>query len=569
MTVSSLATKTSSIDLVHGEIEATIRKAEQSLESFHENRESSEDLQNCIDYLHQLRGIFVLVELQGGVLLCQEAVSVANEVPVGASNAKDNLLTSLNDALFVLRRYVEYFERRREDHPELILPIINNLRVSRREAPFSDSHFFSVDLGFTADFCECILPDKTPYDGDFEHRARRLRHMYQVALLGLLKDENKDINLKLMMRACESLAILCASYPLAQLWCLLNIVLSAIMEQGMEVSKSRKRLLMRIERYTKELVYVGKVVTSKTAPDSIRKELVYILSLSSSEDDRILKVLTACNVKPASFNEANLIAHRGRLFGPGVDVLKSLSDVLQNEIAQLKEKLDIMERGVDPDESDLGAVVNLLKRLVSTLSMLNLEKLSILAKEQLQVVEAWDKGNEPPSEQLLFNMADAILNIELAVKHFEDTGITSEADQKADDRQRVEKSPYLSEAMIVVTEEAQSGLLLSKRAITAFIESNWDKMHLANVVPTLDGVKGSVLMIGEHRLSRALGLCIQCIQESLLDASHRPSQDMLETLADALTSLEYYIETIKGKEPVNTELLTLCEDGMKSIGIEP
>lgn len=568
MAASSLATKSSSIDLVHGEIEATILKAEQSLEAFHENRESSEDLQNCIDYLHQLRGIFVLVELQGGVLLCQEAVSVANEVPVGASTDKNNLLTSLNDSFFVLRRYVEYFEQKREDHPELILPIINELRQARREPPFPDSHFFPIDLSFTNNLCDCLSVDQEPYTGDFELRAKRLRHMYQVALLGLLRGKNEEVNFKLMERACTSFSALCAGFPLAQLWCLMAIVTDTMREKKMEMSQSRKRLFMKVEKYTKELVYVGKVVTSKTAPDSIRKELIYILALSGSDKDIVQQVMEACKVEPAEFNEEKLIAHRSRLFGPGIDVLKSLSEALQNEISQLKEKLDIMERGVDPDETDLNSVIQLMEKLVSTLSMLSLEKLSVLANEQLQTLQKWADGGEPPSEQNLLVVADAILNIELAVKHFEDTGITLEADQKAEGYTGLSDSPYLSEAMIVVTEEAQSGLALTKKAITAFIESNWDKMHLANVVSTLESVRGSIEMIGEARLSRALQMCIQCIKSFLIEASEKPDQGMLETLADALTSLEYYIETLKGKESVNNDLLTLAEESMHALGID-
>src|SRR5690554_7142410 len=76
MVQSSLATKSQSFDLVKSEIEQTIKQAEASLERFQENRESGEDLQNCVDYLNQLRGIFLLVELRGGTLLCQEAVSL-------------------------------------------------------------------------------------------------------------------------------------------------------------------------------------------------------------------------------------------------------------------------------------------------------------------------------------------------------------------------------------------------------------------------------------------------------------------------------------------------------------
>ena len=92
------------------------------------------------------------MELRGGTLLCQESVSLANEVPVGATDDKNNLLTALSNALFILRRYVEYYQRQGEDHPELLLPIINELREARKEKPFPDSCFFEVDPRRRPDF---------------------------------------------------------------------------------------------------------------------------------------------------------------------------------------------------------------------------------------------------------------------------------------------------------------------------------------------------------------------------------------------------------------------------------
>ena len=138
------STSLSSIELVKPEIENTIHQAEQSLERFQENRDSGEDLQNCLDYLNQLRGIFVLVEVPGCVLLCQESVNLANEVPVGASDDKNSLLTNLSNAIFILRRYTEYFCQYKTDYPELLLPIINELRVARKSKPYPESHFFDL-----------------------------------------------------------------------------------------------------------------------------------------------------------------------------------------------------------------------------------------------------------------------------------------------------------------------------------------------------------------------------------------------------------------------------------------
>lgn len=565
MTAASIAAKANSFELVQSEIETTVKQAEKNLERFQENRESGEDLQNCIDFLNQLRGIFVLVEIQGGVLLCHEAVSLANEVPVGATDDKNNLLTTLNNALFILRRYIEYYQQRGEDHPELLLPIINELRVAIKNKPFPDSHFFEIDMARKVDHCANFGEGETTEITDFDQRARRLRHMYQVALLGIIREQNLDVSTKLLTRSALGLSKLCANTPLSGLWCLLAIVGQAIMDRQMEATKSRKRLLMKVERYTKELVYVGKVVTSKTAPDSIIKELLYLLALSGSNNQEVSDILHAYGVEPLALNEQNLVSHRKRLFGPGADVLRSLSGALLEEISQLKDKLDIIERGIDPDVTDFSVISAGLEKLTSTLVMLDLNQLADLASSQNTALKAWSEGGKPPTEEELISVANAVLNIEQAIKRFEETGITPELDNSILGEQGVENSPYLSEAMIVVTDEAQSGITLTKRAITAFVESNWDKMHLANVNTTLNAVRGSMFIVGEERLAAAISASAECINDELLEKDTRPDESILDTLADILTSLEYYIETISGRESVNADLLSLAEESLKSI----
>ncbi|MCP5206648.1 MAG: chemotaxis protein [Hahellaceae bacterium] len=567
MAQTSLAASAASFDLVKVEIEATINQAEQSLEHFQENRDSSEDLQNCIDFINQLRGIFVLVEIHGAVQLCQEAVSLANEVPVGATDDKNNLLTTLINSLFILRRYVEYFHKKREDHPELLLPIVNELRVARNAKPLPDSHFFELDFSKKFDICTPFKKHNKPALSDFDHHAKRLRHTYQIGLLGVLREANVEISLKLIAQACSGFSRLCDGAPLSQLWCLSVITVQAMLDRQMEITKSRKRLFMRVEKYTKELVYVGKVVTSKSAPDAIVKELVYMLALSGSHNEEVLFVLDGYGKAPMEFNERKLVENKKHLFGPGADVLKSLALALQEEITQLKDKLDIIERGIDPDVTDFSVIVSTFQRLADTLMMLNLSNLSELARKQCAVLTDWSEQSRTPTEDELMGIADAVLAVEQASQKIAQTGITIEADDIAhEENRRGGESPFLVEALIVVIGEAQSGIALTKRAITTYFESEYDKLHLANVCASLDAIRGSMQIIGEQRLAASLINCASCIQKELIDTTTRPEQKTLETLADILTSLEYYIESLAVHEKPNPELLVLTEESLKSIG---
>lgn len=568
MVQSSLATKSQSFDLVKSEIEQTIKQAESSLERFQENRESGEDLQNCVDYLNQLRGIFILVELRGGTLLCQEAVNLANDVPVGANDDKNILLTALNSALFILRRYVEYYHQQREDHPELLLPVINDLREARREKPYPESCFFDIDIKERPDFCSDLgLRPIDDAESEYEILARRMRLTFQVALLGILRERNEAVSKKLIARAARGLARLCQGAPMGQMWCLLALVSDTMLDRAMGFSKARKRLLMRIEKYAREVVYVGKVATAKDAPESLIKDLVYLLYRSGSANPEVTRVLSAYQLGPAEFPDALLEAHSRRLYGPGTDVLKSLSEALQEELNQLKDKLDIIERGIEPDLAELASIADTLERLANTLVMLDLNRLAGISREEAAKLRKWEEENRLPAEEELYRLADSVLGVEDAVMQIVTRGITSETDALAGSDRSRDESVYLQEAIWVVADEARSALTLAKRAITAFIESDYDKLHLANLPGTLRSIWGGLQMVDDPIAADVIARVATSIQERLLDAREAPASQVLEALADALTSLEYYIEGVGRREDRNVDLLKLAQSSLDDVGL--
>ncbi|WP_297794146.1 chemotaxis protein [uncultured Marinobacter sp.] len=568
MVQSSLATKSQSFDLVKSEIEQTIKQAESSLERFQENRESGEDLQNCVDFLNQLRGIFILVELRGGILLCQEAVSMANDVPVGANDDKNILLTTLNSALFILRRYVEYYHQQRVDHPELLLPVINDLREARKEKPYPESCFFEVDVRQRPDFCSGMsFPPFEGNEAEYEILARRMRLTFQVALLGMLRERNEVVSKKLIGRAARGLARVCQGTPMGQMWCMAAIVADTMLDRAMPFTKARKRMFMRVEKYAREVVYVGKVATSKDAPDSLIRDMIYVLYRSGSGNPEVTDILSAYRLTPAEFPDSMLEAHARRLYGPGADVLKSLSEALQDELNQLKDKLDIIERGIEPDLAEFSSIADSLDRLGNTLVMLDLNQLAGKCRGEASRLRSWESESRSPNEEELYALADSVLGIEDAVMQIVTRGITSETDSLAAGDRKRDESLYLQEATYVVADEARSALTLAKRAITAFIESDYDRLHLANLPATLHSIWGGLHMVGDPGAASVLERVAASIQERLLDSREAPSRQVLEALADALTSLEYYIESIGKREDRNADLLRLAESSLNDVGL--
>lgn len=564
----SLATRSHSFDLVRSEIEQTIKQAESSLERFQENRTSSDDLQNCVDYLNQLRGIFILVELKGASRLSQEAVDVATDFPDSPDDRKNTLLTALNSALFILRRYIEYYHQERQDHPELLLPALNELREAHGKPPYPESWFFDIEPAQNVNYCANVsLKPLEGSESEQEILAGRMRLTFQVALLAILRDRNEVVSKKLIARAARGFARLCQGTEMGQLWCLLNIVANTMEDRAMGFTRARKRLLMDIQKYTRDLVYIGRRSEPREVPQSLFRDLVYLLYRSGSANPEVIDVLSSYQLAPSKFPDSMMEAHARRLYGPGSDVLKSLSEALQEELNLLKDKLDIIERGIEPDLAEMTPIADGLGRIANTLVMLDLGKLAAITREEAARLRSWEKDNRLPDEDELYRLASSVLSVEDAVMQLVNRGITSETDALAQPDSKRDSSLYLQEAVWVVADEARSALTLAKRAITAFIESDYDKLHLANLPATLHSIWGGLYLTGDDQAAGVIARIASSIQEQLLDAREAPSEQVLEALADALTSLEYYIESMGKREDRNTDLLQLAETSLDGVGL--
>ncbi len=71
------------LDWVKGEIEETLKQAQQSLEAFVDNPEDSTRMRFCLTHLHQVAGTLQMVEFFGAALLAEEmenlAIALINE----------------------------------------------------------------------------------------------------------------------------------------------------------------------------------------------------------------------------------------------------------------------------------------------------------------------------------------------------------------------------------------------------------------------------------------------------------------------------------------------------------
>ncbi|MGV8604259.1 hypothetical protein ACV354_32055, partial [Pseudomonas aeruginosa] len=91
--------------------------------------------------------------------------------------------------------------------------------------------------------------------------------------------------------------------------------------------------------------------------------------------------------------------------------------------------------------------------------------------------------------------------------------------------------------------------------------------HLARGPERLTQARGGLAMVPLERAATLVETCNRYIQEQLLARKAVPDWQSLDTLADAITSVEYYLERLSEDQASQSDLiLDFAEDSLANLG---
>lgn len=555
-----------SLKMVQDELVATIEQSAVRLEQFAQDRNNGELLQNCIDGIKQIRGILSLIQLKGVDLLADELATHITDITLGEDEKTDAKLELLTASFFVLPRYLEYCTQTTRSMPMLLIPHINELRLARRATPLPESYFYSLP-GIKSN--PRALPPRQPLSEDLTVLVRRLRHMYQTALLNVLKGVQVKASLGMMTRALQRLESASTGSTLSNFWWLSRTTLAALAEKNMQLSKGRKMLCSAIEREIKRFQFEGSAVLERDVDPALQKELLYLLALSNSENEQAQTVLSAFGMGKLVYTEAELAREMEFLNGPSANTISSMVTVLTDELHSTKNILERAAQGGSELLSESPELVETLKKVADILAIVGLVAPSNSLKQEIAKINDWQVNHKAVSSDELLVVADTLLYVESTIAGLSNANLSDEkvAQINALSRDAAMANNQIAEAEKIVIDEAEAGLVLVKRALSAFAESNYDKGHIRNIVGTLDSVRGGMFLLGLPRAAKVLAGCMRFVDEDLLANDQHPAvQHLLETFADAVISLEYYLDAIKLDKNADTSVLQIAEESLQALG---
>ena len=554
------------LDWVRGEIQDTLTQGQHALEAYVENRDDTARLRFCLNYLHQVHGTLQMVELFGAALLTEEMEKLTQAVLNDTVANVDEAVEVLMQAILQLPQYLDHLASSRDDFPLVLLPLLNDLRAARGEALLSDTSLFKPDLSRSQMLVTGKVSERLQDPKVLGH-VRKLRQMYQFALAGVIREEDLAAHFDYMQKVIQRLIRLCQKTPRGELWKAASAFVETLQAHVNPVNAAVKSLLRELDSEIRRLTDEHADILQQPAPEALLKHLLYYVARARDlEAPQVQTLRSQYQLDQALPSEDDVDAARSRVSGPGREAIHSVVSALNEELTKLKDQLDLFVRAEYRQNSELEELLPGLRQVANTLAVLGLGIPRKVVTEQIELVQKLSHQSEPVDDGTMMDIAGALLYVEASLAGLNSDGQSDEADAGDEDQPINLGSRELGEANGALLRESRNTLEQVKTAIVNFIASQWDTREIEHVPGLLHSIRGGLSLIPLDRVADMLTSAERYITDVLLSGKQVPDWKELDTLADAVTSIEYYLERLAEGIGENETILKVAEESLNSLG---
>ena len=556
---------------VKPELDETLRQARNALQMYVEEGEDPKQLKDCASFLHQVQGTLRMVELYGAAMVAEEMEQLSKALIEGKVEKRDDAYGVLMQGIVQLPDYLERLQTGHRDIPIVLLPLLNQLRSSRGEQGLSESVLFSPDLSRPLPDSAKGPDEPLPAD-ELSRRADTLRNLFQGALLRWLKDDNSSSNIKDMTDVCDQLVPITFSEPARRLFWVASGTLDALSKGAFQASNALKQSLGKVEREIKRLAEGGDDAFRSDPPIELTRQLLYFVAHEASGAGRIGEIREVFGLNDNVPDAAELAHAQGSLTGHNRALLATVAVAIKEDLMRVKDSLDLHLRTPNAASSDLNSQVDALDRVGDTLGMLGLGVARRVVQEQRTAINDVVSGQRVADEATLLDIAGALLYVEASL---DDQVARLGQDDSANDANAVTgigtslPSSEARKVLDVLLKEAATNFTQARQCFVAFVETHWDHTQLNDVPRLLDEVAGALRVLDVDKAPDYLTGVRRFTESELLRRQRVPNGQQMDRLADALASLEYFLEAVRDRRPNREQILEVAQHSLEALGYWP
>ena len=531
--------------VISTELMETIRNAHVALEDCVDGRGGTAALNRAGELLHQARGALQISETYGAALLVEEMELACKYLSgLRAGKGREDGLEALTRSMVQLPIYIERLLSGGRDIALVLLPMLNDLRAARGEPLLSEGTLLLLNLSPSRAAKKIV-----DHDGSGEDPvvvAKRLRPKFQLALLGWIQGGDNHRHLQTLGKVAAALQHSATRDDMYQLWWVVGGVLESLQNGGLETSISIKRLLGQADRQIKYVIDEGLPAFDKHPIDDLLNNLLYYVARSSNAGERISEIRAAFNLSELLPGDEQVENAREALSAPSAKLMQTVGSAIKEDLGRVKDVLDIFVRTGMNKSSELVPQLELLKKISDTLGVLGLGELRGDIDGEIERLKGVVERGGIANDQIILDIASTLLRVEdrldqqllrLTIPQDADGGTAAEPGEHDEEFRQVSES---------VMRECIINLARIKETISQSFGADAPSQGLDSVPTLIRGIKAGLLMLGKPRATEVVER-IGGLVTAMLNSGGPGQLTQRETdrLADAIVSIEYYMETVK------------------------
>lgn len=541
------------LEWVVKEINETLQESQRVLESYASDPQDVTQLRFCQTLIHQVYGSLKMVGFHGAAMLAEEIEELTQALLDKKISKPNEALEVLMRAILQLPHYLEKIQHTKRDYPAIVLSLLNDIRSVRGVNLLSESTLFTPNMSHAHVVAGNALP-VTRDDAQLKLLISKLRKMYQYAAAGVANQVNVDENYEYLLKVSGRLGKLLAGTKRYQIWHIAHAVVDGLSKQCIESTAGTRNLLRELDAELRELQQGGCDALNNFSGVTAIKNLLYYIS-SADPSTPVIDKIKARYELDQMLPLSQVTNEHNELMGIDSSTLNAVATAIREEFHEIKLKLELCLQGNDCDEN-LRAVKTGMQRVNDTLAILGVGELRRLVSDSVAAIGGLQDQDGPPTKEQLMNFAHQLINIESSL----DSSLSVAGAGSAN-------AHHLDEAQQAVLEECRNGLEKSKDAIVDYIATQWDIEQLREVPKHMRAVRGNLAILSLNKAADILSSCISYIESQLIDQELKPQWQQLDSLADVIASVDYYIEFMSAARESDESILDKAMSGLVLLGV--
>ncbi len=496
-------------------------------------------LERVKERLGVIQGVLVMIEQYGAAMLTEEMIALVDFITDNKQDMREQALEVMLRAVLQLPDYLEHIQSGHRDIPIAILPLLNDIRAVRNQDLFSEKLLFLPDLSMHQEGAEIQAIDNDNNQAS-KLLVKKLRPVYQIALVNIIKEQSVEESLKRLGKICETLEERSVSEQIARIWWIVGALIESVSRQQLELGVSIKSLLGKVDALFRVILIIGEKGLLQRQPVELIKNFLYYVAQPECDGPKAQAIKTAYRLEQFLPSESARSEVLDNITGPNQALLKTVAEAMKVDIEAVKSTLEVYVNGDLSRVATLKDLPQEMHIISDTLAMIGLGSQRQLIEVQIEVVKNIIEGNKPAEEEQLLSMAAELLQVEQSLDQMQKRQPVSAAQPRSESD--VSRDYELDSVLNAVVTATLDDIQKTKNAILEFIKDSSRSENIDLCVSLMQESRGALELLGEQRAVAVVDGLLTYLKGydvvAFMDSSR------LDALSQVVVSLEYYLEAL-------------------------